>query len=62
MKHIGRAEEFLQDLCESVELVCREPTRFNSGLAPMYGVIASMPDRSLIEEFAHSYLDLVLDL
>jgi sphinganine-1-phosphate aldolase len=62
MKHVGRAEEYLRDLRESVAAVCRDPTRYKSGLAPVYGVIASMPDRSLIEEFAHTYLDLVLDL
>lgn len=63
MRHVGREQEFLQDLQASVAEVRVLPKdeQFSGGSAPMYGVVASLPDRSLIADFAHRYLETMLD-
>lgn len=63
MRHVGREQEFLQDLTEAVAEVRAMPKdeQFSGGSAPMYGVVASLPDRSLITDFAHRYLATMLD-
>jgi sphinganine-1-phosphate aldolase len=63
MRHVGREQEFMKDLIDSVAEVRAMPKdeQFAGGSAPMYGVVASLPDRSLITDFAHRYLATMLD-
>jgi sphinganine-1-phosphate aldolase len=54
-------EQFLKDLKDSVALVKSNPNAFPDGLAPMYGMAASLPDRSIISDIGKTYLDAVLE-
>lgn len=63
MRHVGREREFMQDLLDSVAEVRAMPKdeQYSGGSAVMYGVVANVPDRSLITDFAHRYLATMLD-
>jgi len=58
--HIGIEETFLKDLADSVAIVAGNPNAFPDGLAPMYGMAASFPDRTTIAEIGTTYLEAVL--
>jgi sphinganine-1-phosphate aldolase len=58
-RHAGRAADLLRDLREAVAEVKSTPSA-HGGLAPMYGLAASLPDRSIISGFLYDFLDLVL--
>ncbi|CAI2354522.1 unnamed protein product [Caenorhabditis sp. 36 PRJEB53466] len=62
--HEGLADAFLKDCREAVEFVrSNKPTASDkSSEAAIYGLAQSIPDRSLVHEFAHSYLDAVYAL
>jgi len=53
----GVAERFVADLKESVAFV-RENPDFQGGMAPIYGLAATVPDRSLV----HGMLQQVMDV
>jgi sphinganine-1-phosphate aldolase len=53
----GVAERFVHDLAESVKFV-RENPDVEGGMAPIYGLAASIPDRS----FVHDMLKQVMDI
>jgi len=53
----GMGEEFIKDLKESVQMVKEKPEGFPEGTAPIYGMTASLPDRSLIGEIGLAFLD-----
>ena len=53
----GVAERFVSDLRESVKYV-RETPNIEGGMAPIYGLAASIPDRS----FVHDMLKQVMDI
>ncbi|KAL7079789.1 hypothetical protein ACQ4LE_001348 [Meloidogyne hapla] len=50
--------KFLNDLRKSCEQVCQLPDKGkNSKTAALYGMAAQIPDKSIIEDVAHLYLD-----
>jgi len=54
----GRAEEFLRDLEEAVEEVrTAPPGKFKDGNGALYGMAASIPDKSVVVTVAHNFLD-----
>jgi glutamate/tyrosine decarboxylase-like PLP-dependent enzyme len=53
----GVAEGFVADLRASVEEVRDEPPG-EGGLAPVYGLAATLPDRALVAGFLNGYMDL----
>eukprot|EP01089_Gocevia_fonbrunei_P019400 TRINITY_DN6861_c0_g1_i1.p1 TRINITY_DN6861_c0_g1~~TRINITY_DN6861_c0_g1_i1.p1 ORF type:complete len:538 (+),score=136.61 TRINITY_DN6861_c0_g1_i1:44-1657(+) len=55
----GVAQLFLKELREAVENVRKNPSLYKE-LAPVYGMAAEMPDRSLIRDFVNNYLDIIL--
>jgi len=60
-KHVGLEDVFLKDLNDSVSIVESNPKAFPDGLAPIYGMTATMPDRTTIAEMGLAYLDAVLE-
>lgn len=62
VRHAGKGEEFVRDFREAVELVKNHPEQFKSGMAPVYGLAASIPDRSVVRGFVTGYLDRLLDI
>lgn len=54
--HEKVADKFLQDLEDSVQSMIKNPTE-PEGMAAMYGAMVSMPERSSINGFIHSFLD-----
>lgn len=54
----GVAPRFLADLAESVALVRREPN-LKGGMAPLYGMAASLPFRGVIGDLLRRYLDVI---
>ena len=55
----GVAERFVTDVRECVAELMKDPKAKATGEAVMYGMAASVPDRSVVSELAHEYLDLV---
>lgn len=49
--------QFLKDLKESVEFVKSHPETSNQGMAAMYGMMAKVPDPSMIHHFLYQYMD-----
>jgi hypothetical protein len=54
----GVAERFVEDLRESVEYVKAHPEE-KGGMAPVYGMAATMPMRGLVGDMLKKYLDLI---
>lgn len=57
----GVAERFLQDLEESVTEAKAQP-RSEGGMAPVYGMAASLPFRGLVDDILRRYLDLLYEV
>jgi sphinganine-1-phosphate aldolase len=57
MLTIDHAEQFLQDLRESVNEIKSDPNRKTSETAAIYGMAASIPDKSIVNEVARGFLD-----
>jgi sphinganine-1-phosphate aldolase len=54
----GQAQQFLADLDASLEEVRTAPKgKFKDGSGAMYGMAASIPDKSLISQVSYSFLD-----
>jgi sphinganine-1-phosphate aldolase len=53
------ADLFLKDLAASVAEVEAEPARYGEGMAKLYGVAATVPERSIITGLLEAYLDVV---
>jgi len=53
----GVAERFLSDLKDAVTHVKTHPTE-SGGMAPVYGMAATLPFRGVIRNFLKRYLDL----
>eukprot|EP01120_Amphizonella_sp_Union-15-10_P006914 TRINITY_DN2288_c0_g2_i3.p1 TRINITY_DN2288_c0_g2~~TRINITY_DN2288_c0_g2_i3.p1 ORF type:complete len:529 (-),score=99.80 TRINITY_DN2288_c0_g2_i3:23-1609(-) len=60
LRHCGREEAFLNDLAESIQEAKNNPN-LKDGSAPIYGMMATIPDRSLVKEMVWSYMDALLD-
>lgn len=58
-------ESFLHDLAESVSVVRSQPLRSlgtSSGTAAIYGTSAMLPDKSIVEDVAKAYVDILYKL
>lgn len=51
-------KKFLNDLKDSVEFVKKNPD-INDGIAPIYGMAANLPIRSIIDDILKKYLDIL---
>ena len=54
----GVVERFLSDLAETVEEVRTQPAK-SGGMAPIYGMAASVPFRGMVDDILRGYLDLL---
>jgi len=54
----GVAERFIRDLKEAVEYVKANP-QTEGGMAPIYGMAATLPVRSVVEDLLERYIDLL---
>lgn len=54
----GIADRFITDLRDAVAAVRREP-RAKGGMAPVYGMAASLPFRGVVSDLLRRYLDMV---
>ena len=57
----GVAERFLDDLAQSVEELRNQPPG-PGGMAPIYGMAASVPFRGMIDDILRRYLDLLYEV
>jgi glutamate/tyrosine decarboxylase-like PLP-dependent enzyme len=57
----GVAEQFLEDLKASVDEVTRQP-RVKGGMAPIYGMAATLPLRGVVSDMLKRYLDLLFSV
>jgi sphinganine-1-phosphate aldolase len=55
--HVDKAEQFIADLKASVEQVRSNPSAFRDGSAAMYGMAASIPDKSIVDNLARAFVD-----
>ncbi|XP_055346245.1 sphingosine-1-phosphate lyase 1-like [Paramacrobiotus metropolitanus] len=53
----GVAEKFLQELQECITNIMENPPKEDTGMAAIYGLAQSIPDRTIISEMAWAYLD-----
>merc|ERR1711872_1197797 len=53
----GVAEKFIRDVPEITAEIMKDPSVSNAGSAAMYGMAASIPDRSIVEDLTGVYLD-----
>ena len=53
----GVVEKFLDDLRKCVDEVAMNPKSSEVGMAAIYGLAQSIPDRSIVTEMAWTYLD-----
>jgi len=54
-------DKFLEDLIEIAKILTKNPKAFDGDVAPMYGVAASLPDRSIVNDILLSIIDALLD-
>ncbi|MFP4475956.1 MAG: pyridoxal phosphate-dependent decarboxylase family protein [Desulfatibacillaceae bacterium] len=54
----GVAQRFVEDLTESVEYAKAHPTE-KEGMAPVYGMAATFPDRSMVGDLLLRYMDVL---
>lgn len=57
LAHEAVVDEFLTDLADAVEDVRANPTADSEGSAPMYGMVATAPDRGMIRDFVLEAMD-----
>ncbi|MBI4831273.1 MAG: aspartate aminotransferase family protein [Candidatus Lindowbacteria bacterium] len=57
MAHEGVIKQFLSDLRESVEHVRAHPSTASEGSAPLYGMMATVPDRMMVRDFIMNVMD-----
>nr|CAH8873452.1 unnamed protein product [Trichobilharzia regenti] len=57
----GIAERFIRDVAEIAEELIKKPNVKAEGVACLYGMSQLIPDRSLVTELAHGYLDALYD-
>ncbi len=54
----GVPEQFIKDLKAAVSYVKKNPG-FKGSMAPIYGMVTSLPDKDIAEDFFDSYLDML---
>lgn len=57
LQHVASVDQFLQDLEASVATVRKDPSKFEDGMAPIYGAAAKMPDRGTVRDLLVAYMD-----
>jgi glutamate/tyrosine decarboxylase-like PLP-dependent enzyme len=57
MTHDRVVDQFLADLKNAVEYVRANPSAATEGSAPMYGMMATAPDRGMVKDFVLETLD-----
>jgi len=55
--HSGTVDQFLSDLRESVDYMRANPSTAKEGTAPMYGMMASVPDRGMVRNFVLQFME-----
>lgn len=55
--HTNIVPDFLLDLKSSVEHLVANPSLAEEGMAPFYGMMASVPDRGMVRDFVLQFLD-----
>ena len=55
--HVSIVDEFLKDLEDSVEEVKEEGGKSSEGMAAMYGLMGTLPDRKAVREFLLDFMD-----
>ncbi|MBC7386078.1 MAG: aspartate aminotransferase family protein [Cryobacterium sp.] len=55
--HTQQIDVFLQDLKEATERVRTHPELSTEGMAAMYGMMAKVPDASMVNPFLYQYMD-----
>lgn len=53
----GVAQQFLSDLREAIDEVKAEPSK-EGGMAPLYGMAATLPERGVVSDFLKFYMDM----
>ena len=54
----GRAEQFVADLRDAVaEVRAAPPGRFSGGSGAIYGLAATVPDKAVVTDFTHMFLN-----
>ena len=55
--HKNIVDKFLSDLKESVKYLISHPEVAQEGTAPMYGMMASVPDRGMVHNFVLQFVE-----
>ena len=55
--HRGRAAQFVNDVRDAVAEVRADPKRWSKGSAAIYGMAASIPDITIVDDLAKGYID-----
>ncbi|XP_030626392.1 sphingosine-1-phosphate lyase 1 [Chanos chanos] len=53
----GVAEQFIQDVEDEVANIMKNPNEKTTGMGAIYGMAQSIPDRSMVTEISHGFLD-----
>ena len=53
----GVADKFITDVAEITAEIIKDPSKSKAGSAAMYGMAASIPDRSIVEDLTGVFLD-----
>jgi len=61
LQHVGMEDEFLKDLSDAIKKVQDNPQSFKDGNSAIYGLAATIPDRSVVVDVAHIFLDTLLE-
>ena len=58
--HTQVQEELVRDLAQALKTVTDNPSKYNKeGSAAMYGMVASIPDNSIVDKFLTQLFDIV---
>jgi glutamate/tyrosine decarboxylase-like PLP-dependent enzyme len=55
--HTNHIDAFLKDLKESIAKVKGDPSLSTQGMAAMYGMMAKVPDPSMVDQFLYKFMD-----
>lgn len=55
--HRNCAERFVSDVKDAVDQVLNNPQGFRDGSAAIYGMAASIPDKSMVQDLAKGFID-----
>ncbi|XP_023677265.1 sphingosine-1-phosphate lyase 1 isoform X2 [Paramormyrops kingsleyae] len=53
----GVATQFIRDVKEQVAIIMKNPKEKTTGMGAIYGMAQSIPDRSMVTEVSHGFLD-----